>query len=114
MIGGVSFVVCFGYSRVLSLANMGCIKMQISISVCDKSGVLLETLDRESLEPFLTAQEKERSRRVAIGLQRDGACLIIQSKTDMQSLAPGPGEVVGELLVAEPVRKRQLEVWKCV
>ncbi len=89
-------------------------RLDSSIGVRDKSGVLLETVDKESLEPFLATQEKERSRRVAIGLQRDGACLIIQSKTDMQSLSPGPGEVVGELLVAEPVRKRQLEVWKCV
>ena len=87
-------------------------RLDSSIGVRDKSGVFLETVDKESLEPFLTAQEKDRSRRVAIGLQRDGACFIVQTKTDMNSLAPG--EIKGELLVAEPCRKRQLEMWKCV
>ena len=85
--------------------------MQSSISVRDKSGVLLETIDAENLEPFLGAQQKERSQRAAIGLQKDGACFIIQSKADMQNLAPGVVE--GELLLAAPSRKRQLEMWKC-
>ena len=87
-----------------------------SIGVRYKSGVLLDTVDAESLEPFIATQQEMRPGRmsIAIGVQDNkGRFHIVRTKTDMAGLETD-GELKGELLIAAPCRRRGYELWKCV